>query len=244
MGNGSGCTGAIDRNLGELATVMARWDDAVGHFEAALDLNGRTGAKPFLARTQYAYARMLVVRGAGADRPRAEALLERARRTAQEIGMTWLAERALAARPARSKQTGRSVSPLDVPPEAVALFVREGEYWTVGFPGYVFRVRDALGLHCIALVLRHPGRRFLATELAASVGATATLPSEVVRRMRQTADPQLERARVNVTRNIRAAIARIARNDPALGRYLSATIRTGTSCVYTPDVRRPVAWKL
>ncbi len=36
-----------------------------------------------------------------------------------------------------------------------------------------------------------------------------------------------ERARLNATRAIWAAMANLARADPALGRHLAATIRTG-----------------
>ena len=44
-----------------------------------------------------------------------------------------------------------------------------------------------------------------------------------------------ERARVNVTRAIRSAIRRIGEVDPASGRYLDATIVTGTYCVFEPE---------
>lgn len=53
-----------------------------------------------------------------------------------------------------------------------------------------------------------------------------------------------ERARVNVTRTVRKALEAIARNDPVLGRYLDATIRTGTFCSYQPDPGRPVQWEV
>lgn len=44
----------------------------------------------------------------------------------------------------------------------------------------------------------------------------------------------VERARVNVQRCLKDAIARIAAADPALGRYLSATVKSGTYCSYQP----------
>jgi hypothetical protein len=44
----------------------------------------------------------------------------------------------------------------------------------------------------------------------------------------------VERARINVQRRIKDAIRRIAEHDGELGRYLDATIRTGTYCVYRP----------
>jgi hypothetical protein len=53
-----------------------------------------------------------------------------------------------------------------------------------------------------------------------------------------------ERARLNVTRAIRGAIARIAAHDSALGEHLSACVRTGTRCVYRPDHSARVAWEV
>jgi tetratricopeptide (TPR) repeat protein len=44
-----------------------------------------------------------------------------------------------------------------------------------------------------------------------------------------------ERARTNVQRRIKDAIQRIEKNDAELGRYLSATIRTGTFCMFDPE---------
>lgn len=78
-------------------------------------------------------------------------------------------------------------------------------------------------------------REFIARELAAAVGLGG--------RDRVAASAS-ERARVNVTRAIKAALARIAEHSPALGKHLEATVRTGTFCAYEPDPRIPVAWQL
>ncbi|GAA2835769.1 AAA family ATPase [Kitasatospora sp. CM 4170] len=51
-----------------------------------------------------------------------------------------------------------------------------------------------------------------------------------------------ERARTAVTARIRAAIDRIARTHPPLGRHLANAVRTGTLCVYEPE--QPVHWRL
>ena len=51
-----------------------------------------------------------------------------------------------------------------------------------------------------------------------------------------------ERARVNVTRAIRAALRRIEAHEPELGRLLQRAIRTGSSCVYQPDPDIPLHW--
>jgi hypothetical protein len=75
---------------------------------------------------------------------------------------------------------------------------------------------------------------FLAAELARAVGLGG--------RDRRAAS-HADRARLNVTRAIRAAMANLARANPTLGRHLSATIRTGRYCSYNPDPRADLAWE-
>jgi len=77
-------------------------------------------------------------------------------------------------------------------------------------------------------------RDFLVDELARAVGLGG--------RDRRAAS-HAERARLNATRAIRAAMANLARANPSLGRHLSSTIRTGRYCSYTPDPRAPIAWE-
>jgi hypothetical protein len=48
------------------------------------------------------------------------------------------------------------------------------------------------------------------------------------------AGSRVDRARVNVQRRIKDAIRRFGGEDQALGRYLEATIRTGTFCSFVP----------
>jgi hypothetical protein len=78
-------------------------------------------------------------------------------------------------------------------------------------------------------------RDFLVDELARAVGLGG--------RDRRAAS-HAERARLNVTRAIRAAMANLARANPPLGRHLAVTIRTGRYCSYTPDPRAPITWEL
>lgn len=51
-----------------------------------------------------------------------------------------------------------------------------------------------------------------------------------------------ERARVTVTKGIRAVMDRIDNVHPVLGTHLRATIRTGYFCSYTPDPRLHIHW--
>jgi hypothetical protein len=53
-----------------------------------------------------------------------------------------------------------------------------------------------------------------------------------------------ERARVNVTRVVRAAMVRIGEANPALGRHLDVAVRTGTFCSYLPDPGNAPAWDI
>jgi tetratricopeptide (TPR) repeat protein len=53
-----------------------------------------------------------------------------------------------------------------------------------------------------------------------------------------------ERARLNVTRAIKAAIDRISEHDAALALFLSTTIHTGTYCVWAPNPENSVTWLL
>jgi hypothetical protein len=53
-----------------------------------------------------------------------------------------------------------------------------------------------------------------------------------------------ERARQSVTKAIRNAIQRIKAAHPSLGQHLSSYVRTGTACVFAPDARHPVVWRV
>ena len=54
----------------------------------------------------------------------------------------------------------------------------------------------------------------------------------------------VERARLNVTRAVRAALRRIAEADEGAGRHLEACLRTGVFCEYRPDPAAPTTWRI
>jgi tetratricopeptide (TPR) repeat protein len=83
-------TGSALRFLGILATTMSQWQDAADHFEGALLMNNRIGARPFSALTQQEYGAMLLKRGEPGDRKKAHHILDQALATANEIGMQGL----------------------------------------------------------------------------------------------------------------------------------------------------------
>jgi tetratricopeptide (TPR) repeat protein len=80
-----GIRGSVARYLGILASMLERWDDAARHFQHALEMNERMGARPWLAHTQHDYGRMLSERG---ETKRGSELVDAALDTYRELGMT------------------------------------------------------------------------------------------------------------------------------------------------------------
>jgi hypothetical protein len=79
----------------------------------------------------------------------------------------------------------------------------------------------------------HTERQALIKELRRATGLAG-------RPRRAAADT--ERARVNVTRTIRAAIDRITLAAPIAGAHLQSSIHTGTACRYQPAPGGPARW--
>ncbi|KKK82898.1 hypothetical protein LCGC14_2798790, partial [marine sediment metagenome] len=96
VGVAATCNGSASRPLGQLAATMERWEEAEEHFQDALDMNTKMGARPWVAQTQHDYASMLLARDEPGDREKALELLTQALDAAQELGMKTLVERALA----------------------------------------------------------------------------------------------------------------------------------------------------
>jgi DNA-binding SARP family transcriptional activator/tetratricopeptide (TPR) repeat protein len=104
-----GIRGSLARYLGMLAATMKRWVEAERHFEDALAMNARMGARPWLAHTRFDYASMLLARDAPGDRERAGGLLGEAISIYEELGMDVWAERARALADDQSESSTRSL---------------------------------------------------------------------------------------------------------------------------------------
>jgi DNA-binding SARP family transcriptional activator len=81
------CAGSTSRYLGLLATAMSRWQDAERHFQAAIEMDRRTGGRPWLAHGQRDYASMLLARAEPGDLEHAVGLLNSARAGFDELAM-------------------------------------------------------------------------------------------------------------------------------------------------------------
>ncbi|MFZ0657942.1 MAG: adenylate/guanylate cyclase domain-containing protein, partial [Candidatus Binataceae bacterium] len=85
--------GPIALYLGALATVLERFESAERHFQNALNLTARSGARPWHARAKYRYAEMLTNRNKQGDRERAIDLTESALASAKALAMPALEKR-------------------------------------------------------------------------------------------------------------------------------------------------------
>jgi hypothetical protein len=80
----------------------------------------------------------------------------------------------------------------------------------------------------------HEELEFLTEELSAAVGLGG--------RARLSAS-HCERARVVVTRNIRATIKKVLVENPALGHHFNLSIKTGNFCAYLPEAEGKICWQ-
>jgi tetratricopeptide (TPR) repeat protein len=94
-----GMRGSVARYLALLAGALGRLDDAVGHFEQAIEANERMGALPWLAHTQRDYAQLLLARNQPGDRSRGRELINDALTTYRQLEMGSAAEQAQGLRP-------------------------------------------------------------------------------------------------------------------------------------------------
>ncbi|HXG20290.1 MAG TPA: AAA family ATPase [Methylomirabilota bacterium] len=194
IGPGAACYGAVDRSLGLLAAVLSLWDKASRHFEDALIYNARIRATPFLVRTQYEYAQMLIARGSPQGQERARRLLDNALTTAQELGLKRLQSKLEILKSEESQKSTvkgqqSKIEPLQLPsfkPQVLRsqdsalstqnsnVFHLEGEYWTLSYADATVRLHDVKGLHHIATLLREPGREFHVIDLLAETDRDPT----------------------------------------------------------------------
>jgi len=76
---------------------------------------------------------------------------------------------------------------------------------------------------------------FIAEQLAAAVGLGGR---------DRPVGADAERARLAVTKGIKAVLEKVRTNHPELARHFAASIKTGYFCSYTPDPQQPVSWVL
>lgn len=292
--------GSVSRPLGLLAATLGRIEDAARHYDDALAMHRRMGARPHTALTLYEYGRMLA--GVPAEHARAPALLREAICLARELGMEGLVERCVAAFEGRPFQHDDSSTPVIERNAEEFELRKEGPFWKLRRHDKQVTLKDRKGLAFIAELIRQPERDVHVLNLLALVEGSvrddlgrirdaddATTPrssfademldqrarrsylrraselQEQIAEREVAGDPQqifelrqelglverelarvtglggrvrrisdVERARVNVRRTIRLALAHVVEVAPEMGRTLACSIRTGTFCRYSP----------
>src|SRR5262249_21351863 len=148
----STCRGSVSRPLGLLAATMGLHDEAVAHFEAALRLNARMGARPLVAMTTFDYARSLVRRGDPQALEKARPLAQQALPLASVLGTRALAR--------RCEAFLRDLGTDEQPQGAADDFhlAKDGHFWTLSSGERRVLLKDAKGLTYLAELMRHPGR--------------------------------------------------------------------------------------
>jgi tetratricopeptide (TPR) repeat protein len=82
---GVGSMGPIAHYLGLLAATVARWEDAAGHFETAMQMSTRMAAPVFLANTRYHYVQALLASASPGEESRD--LMDQALVSARALGI-------------------------------------------------------------------------------------------------------------------------------------------------------------
>ena len=72
-------------------------------------------------------------------------------------------------RSARPGSAGARRRGAERPCRKKGVFRKEGEYWTVGYGGKSFRLKDSKGLGYLAHLLRHPATEFHVLDLAGGI---------------------------------------------------------------------------
>ena len=87
VANVVGSYGPFAFPCGMLAACLGRWDEAERHFSAALTMNERIVARPWIVSTRRVWAEMLLDRNAAGDAARARDLIAAGRAEAEQLGM-------------------------------------------------------------------------------------------------------------------------------------------------------------
>lgn len=200
-------------------------------------------------------------------------------------------------------------------PAQTIIFASSGEYWTLGYAGSIFTLKDVKGLSYIQRLLQHPSEEFHSLDLLNGPGVAmppagdekssvrlegidsvgglgdagemldtqakleykrrVAYLNEQLEELRERGDHEraeqveseidflrrelaralglggrvrragsvAERARLNVTRAIRAALQKISERNAPFGEFLDRSIRTGSFCSYVRDASASVNFR-
>ncbi|HEX5017613.1 MAG TPA: AAA family ATPase [Actinomycetes bacterium] len=258
-GIGAYCHGSVERHLGLLAATLGRTDEAHGHLDNALMLHRSLGAARLVRLTEEALATLAKPTAPPVAEPQAAG-----RRTFRRDGDSWRVGWGAALVTVRDSkgmgdlarliaEPGREFAALDLVQGVAASPGSSGELG-LGAEGDLGDVVDAAARAAYRARLVDIEAELAEADAAGDESASRQLTLErdalveqlsqaygLGGRGRRAGDPA-ERARSTVTARIRDAIRKVKAVDPALGRHLSRSVRTGRFCSYDPEA--PVEWDL
>jgi hypothetical protein len=231
--------GPPGRTLGDLAALLGRPDEAVAHHHAAADACAQLGAHWLAEQCRRSAERV------SADHPPRRPPTPNVRLQLRREGDVWAVfpDGGASFRLKHGKGLEYLNVLLERPGHEVHVLELLGVDQRAGDAGALLDARAKLAYRQRLGDLRDQlteAERFQDPERARRVQSeidaiTEQLAAAVGLGGRdRVAASDVERARINVQRRLKDAIDRIAAADPALGRYLAAAVRTGTTCMFTP----------
>lgn len=146
------CRGSMSGPLGLLAATLGRRDDAIRHFEAALEMNRRMGARPRVAITLLDYGTSLARWTDDDSRRRAIELVRESQALADELGMPGLVQKCT------TFLENMGIAPTLARPRSNDFQLeKDGGFWTLSRGAARVTLQDCKGLTYIAELLRRPG---------------------------------------------------------------------------------------
>ena len=263
--DGTACAGSVRRGLGLLSHTAGDWDDAVDQFEHALEEHVRAGAPLLVAHVRRELAAILRARGSEGDWERGMELLNGAAAIYHRLGVERLADQArsvLRRSDVAAASAGTSVFRRDSEGWTVGHGDRLARVrHSQGLADIaVLLSRPYRGVHVRELAAADDGQaaaeyvdrlREVEGDLARAEASDDLVGVSLARVEREFVvgqlsapgpDGTLDPVRAAVAARIRAALDRVERADPELGRHLRHCISTGTFCSYEPDL--PRTWAL
>jgi tetratricopeptide (TPR) repeat protein len=165
-----GLVGAVARAEAVTAAAEGKSQDAERQFEKAGEIFRRYHVPFEEAEALYYWGRALNASGEHARaNEKIDAAIEIYRRCG--AGERWIERvEAVSSRAPRASGSQPEAGAHSASAESAAVFIPEGDYWTVEYQGKTWRLKDAKGLHYIAHLLGHPGEEIRALDLVARIG--------------------------------------------------------------------------
>jgi CheY-like chemotaxis protein len=207
--------GPVAHQLGALAATLDRPADAERHFQRALALEERMGARHWVARTTLELAQLSATSEPG-DARRVTSLLDVAERIADELRLPIVATRCAEMRGRLSTARGAAERPaVRATPRRCAMR-RVGGEWEVQIDDQPpQRVRHSNGVSHITALIRHKGLSLSVFQLDSLL---RDVPMVVEGRGGKTLDPRARREGVHRLEELRARHAELAAEEADLER--------------------------